>query len=166
MFGTLKFRDAFGFFVGIPPQLYATGSTGGTAIPLSGANSNAFRRFTFIGLTGSGSANTTWNFWVGGASASNGTFSMIPSTSTAIFSGSGSYGVSTQFGSNAAALIELRLDAIAGLNSGITWIKPIMSITGNSGYGGVVALGGNSQYQPASIYDVNSGYVVSEADCF
>jgi hypothetical protein len=168
---SMKFRDAFGFPVpGIPPQLYNTGSTGGTAVPVT-ASATQFRRWVFIGQTGSGATTTLWNFWIGGASASGGTFSALPATSTSTFSGSNSASAtgtgSTTFGSQCLVVMDIRAEYIAGLNSGITWIKPIMSITTASAYAGVLGMGYLSEYEPASNYDWHSStFVMQETDAF
>lgn len=170
-FASMKFRDAFGFPVpGIPPQLYATGSTGGTAVPVT-ASANPFRKWVFVCQTGSGGATTLWNFWIGGASASNGTFSALPSSSTLTYSGSNSASAtglgSLTFGSKALFVMEIRAEYIQGLNSGITWIKPIMSISGASAYGAVLGMGFLSEYEPASNYDWQSStFVLQETDAF
>lgn len=167
-FATDKFRDHMIFCAtGIPPQVYNTGSTGGTAINIAGQGTPA-KKFAFIAMTGSGATTTNWTFWVGGASASNGTFSMIPSTSLT-FSASQNFSTSASgsvYGSAGYAIIELREEAIANLNSGITWIKPIMSITTASANGAMLALGYISDYLPASYYDTPVGCVIGEADAF
>lgn len=171
-FASEKFRDVFGFPVpGIPPLIYAAGSVGGTAIPVAGTPSPTFGKWVFIGMMGSGAAANTFNFWIGGASASGGTFSALPSSSTAIISGSNSASAtgigSTTFGSNALVVMEIRQEYLQGLHSGITWIKPIMSITTGSCYAAVLAMGFLSQYEPASNYDFNSStYVIAETDSF
>lgn len=171
-FASMKFRDAFGFPVpGIPPLIYAAGSTGGTAIPVSAANGNVFKKWVFIAQMGSGAAANTFNFWIGGASASGGTFSVLPASSTAIISSSNSASAtgigSTTFGSNALVVMEIRGEYIQGLNLGITWIKPIMSVTTGSCYAAVLAMGFLSEYEPASNYDFQSStYVMAETDAF
>jgi hypothetical protein len=167
----MKFRDAFGFPVpGIPPLIYAAGSVGGTAVPVTGSV-NVFKKWVFIAQTGSGAAANTFNFWIGGASASGGTFSALPASSTAIISGSNSASAtgtgSTTFGSNALVVMEIRQEYIQGLNSGITFIKPIMSVTTGSCYAAVLAMGFLSEYEPASNYDFHaSTYVIAETDAF
>lgn len=174
-FATDRFRDTMLFCqTALEPTVYATGSVGGTAIPISGQTCPA-KKFVLIGQPGSGGATTGWTFWWGGASASGGTFSMIPSASTAMVSGSTNYSASqtgipagsgSVYGSAGVVVIEIREEAIANLNSGITWIKPIMSVTGASGNGAVLALGFVSDYEPASYYDQPVGAVVVEADAF
>ncbi len=174
-FATDRFRDTMIFCqTALQPTVYATGSTGGTAINIAGQTCPA-KKFVLIGQPGSGAATTQWNFWWGGASASNGTFSMIPSASTPLVSGSANYsasatGISAQsgsvYGSAGVLVVEIREEAIANLNSGITWIKPIMSVTGASGTGAVLAIGFVSDYEPASYYDQPLGAVIAEADCF
>jgi hypothetical protein len=167
-FATDKFRDTMIFCAtGIPPVLYNVGSTGGSAIPISGQSCPA-KKFCFIGQTGSGATTTIWTFWVGGASASNGTFSMLPSTSVS-FSASQNFSTSASgsvYGSAGCVVIELREEAIANLNSGVTWIKPIMSITTASAYGAMLALGYVSDYEPASLFDQPLGIVIGEQDMF
>ncbi len=171
-FASMKFRDAFGFPVpGIPPLIYNTGSVGGTAVPVTAAGGNVFKKWVFIGQTGSGAVTTLWNFWIGGASASGGTFSVLPASSTLVFSGSNSAAAtgvgSTTFGSQALVVMEIRQEYIQGLNSGITWIKPIMSITTASAYGAVLGMGFLSEYEPASNYDWHSStFVFAETDSF
>lgn len=175
MFATLKFRDAFSFpALGIPPQLYATGSTAGNAVQVAAANATSagpagnyadFKKWVFIAQTGSGGATTLWNAWIGGASASGGTFSALPASSTSTFSGSATYGVSTQYGSAAAIVMEIRGEYIQNLGSGVTWLKPIVSISGASGYMSCLSLAFDSGSDPASLYDL-SGYVLQETDSF
>lgn len=174
-FATDRFRDTFLFCqTAIEPTVYATGSVGGLAIPLAGQTCPA-KKFVLIGQPGSGAATTQWNFWWGGASASGGTYSMIPSASTPIVSGSANYsasatGISAQsgsvYGSAGVLVVEIREEAIANLNSGITWIRPIMSVTGASGIGAVLAMGFVCDYEPASLYDQPLGAVIAESDAF
>ena len=174
-FATDRFRDTMLFCqTALEPTVYATGSVGGSPIPISGQTCPA-KKFVLIGQPGSGAATTQWNFWWGGASASGGTFSMIPSASVGLISGSTNYSASTAtvpagsgsvYGSAGVVVIEIREEAIANLNSGITWIKPIMSVTGASGTGAVLALGYVSDYEPASYYDQPIGTVLVEADAF
>ncbi len=170
-FASMKFRDAFGFPVpGISPLIFAAGSVGGTAIPVT-ASATTFKKWVFIAQTGSGAAANTFNFWIGGASASGGTFSALPASSTAIISGSNSFAAtgvgSTTFGSQAIVVMEIRGEYIQGLNSGITWIKPIMSVTTGSCYAAVLSMGFLSEYEPASNYDWHSStFVFAETDSF
>lgn len=170
-FASMKFRDAFGFPVpGIPPLIYAAGSVGGTAVPVTGPI-NTFNKWVFVAQMGSGAAANTFNFWIGGASASGGTFSMLPASSTQIISASNSASAtgsgSLTFGSNALAVMEIRQEYILGLGSNIKFIKPIMSVTTGSCYAAVLGMGFLSQYEPASNYDFNSStYVVAETDSF
>lgn len=170
-FASMKFRDAFGFPVpGIPPLIYAAGSVGGTAVPVTGPT-NTFNKWVFVAQTGSGAAANTFNFWIGGASASGGTFSMLPASSTLIISASNSASAtgsgSLTFGSNALVVMEIRQEYILGLGSGVTFIKPIMSVTTGSCYAAVLGMGFLSQYEPASNYDFNSStYVIAETDSF
>ena len=165
MFASLKFRDAFAFPVGhgLAPQLLNTGSIGGTIVPVT-ASANIHRRWAFLILTGSGATTTVWDAWIGGASASAGTYSALPATSMATLSGSASLGVG-QYGSNKAILLETRGEYLQGLNSGITWIRPIISVTTASAYAACVALGYLGGYRPAKDYDVNTLYCV-EVDAF
>lgn len=171
MFASLKFRDVFGFPVpGISPLIFAAGSVGGTAIPVTGP-ANQFNKWVFIAQTGSGAAANTFNFWIGGASASGGTFSMLPASSTAIISGSNSASAtgvgSTTFGSQCLVVMEIRQEYIAGLNSGVTWIKPIMSVTTGSCYAAVLGMGFQAQFEPASAYDWHSStFVMAETIAF
>lgn len=180
MFGALKFRDEFCFVApGILPQLYAAGSTGGTAIPVAGAvpttnagvttpggNYNDLKKWTFVVQCGSGSANALYQAWIGGASASNGTFSMLPATSTTQFSNSGTYGFSAQSASNGIMVMEIRGEYISGLGSNVQWIKPIVSITNGSANVACLSLGGLSGVSPASLGDFNAGFVLAETDAF
>lgn len=174
-FATDKFRDTMGFLAtGIQPGVINTGSTGGSAIPLAGQTA-PFKKFAFIFSLGSCATTTTYNAWLGGASASGGTFSMIPNTSTFVVSGSANYSALTGsisgqsgsvYGSAGQLVIEIREEAIANLNSGITWLKPIISVTTASGNVNVLALGYVSDYEPASKYDQPLGTVLQEVDCF
>ncbi len=174
MFATKKFRDVFSFpALGIPPQLYATGSASGTqfavaALGSATGNVGGFKKWVFIGMTGSGATTTTWNFWVSGGSASTGN-SALPSTSTSIFSGSNSFAAtgvgSLVFGSQANVVMEVRAEYLAGLGSTINWIRPIMSITGASAYGALLSLAFLAGAEPASNYDV-VGAVFQETDAF
>lgn len=168
MFANQKFRDCFAFpTLGIPPQLYNTGSTGGGVIAVAGTA--PFGKWVFIGQTGCGAATTLWNFWIGGASASNGTFSALPATSTSTFSGSNSYSAagagSLVFGSKTNVVMEIRAEYLQGLGSGVTWIRPIMSITTASAYAAMLSLAFSAESQPAYLYDT-VGAVFAETDAF
>ena len=170
-FASEKFRDVFCFPVpGISPLIFAAGSVGGTAIPVTGS-ANPFQKWVFIAQTGSGAAANTFNFWIGGASASGGTFSALPASSTLIISGSNSASAtgvgSTTFGSQCLVVMEIRQEYIQGLNSGVTWIKPIMSVTTGSCYAAVLGMAYMSNYEPASNYDWHSStFVMQETDAF
>jgi hypothetical protein len=174
---TRKFRDEFAFpQLGIPPQLYATGSTAGNAIQVAAGQATSagpagnygnFKKWAFILQTGSGAATTLWNAWIAAGSGSAGSASvMLPASSTSTFSGSGTYGIATQFGSAAAIVMEVRGEYIQGLNSGFSWIKPVMSITTASAYAALLSLAYASGSEQASLYDVNSGFVLQETDAF
>ncbi len=174
MFASKKFRDVFSFpALGIPPLIYATGSASGQAIAVTALGSNTgnvggFKKWVFIGMTGSGATTTLWNFWVSGGSASTGN-SMLPATSTAVFSGSNSFSAtgvgSTAFGSACNVVIEVRQEYLAGLNSTINYIRPIMSLTTASAYGAVLSLAFLSGSEPASNFD-KTGAVFYEVDAF
>jgi len=186
MFANLKFRDEFSFPVAaLLPQNRATGSYGGGVIPTGASyaastgpagNYANFKKWVAIVLTGSGGATTLWNAWWGGASASNGTFSMLPASSTSTFSGSQTYvaAASAQYGSAACFVMEVRGEYLQGLNSagaygstGITWIQPIVSISGVSAYTAILTFAFDSGTSQASLYDVNSAaYVLQETDAF
>ncbi len=176
MFANLKFRDHFAFpALGVPPQLYTTGSVKGTAFPVTCSQATSlgpvgnyadFKKWVAVLNTGSGAVTTLWNAWWGGASASGGTYSALPATSTSTFSGSATYGITTQFGSAAAIVMEIRGEYLQGLNSGITWIAPIMSITTASAYAQMSVYAFDSGSDQASYYDVNSGFVLQETDAF
>lgn len=177
MFGALKFRDEFCFVQpGILPQLYAAGSVGGTPIPVACLNTTSagpvgnyadFRRWVAIVNLGSGSANALYQAWWGGASASNGTFSMLPSASTSQFSNSGTYGFSAQSASNGILVLDIRGEFITGLNSGVAWLKPIVSITNGSANVACMVLAYEGGTSPASLYDYSQGNaVLQEVDSF
>lgn len=176
MFATKKFRDVFGFLAqGIPPQLYATGSVAGTAIQVAAAGSllgnvGGFKKWVFIGQTGSGATTTLWNAWIAAGSGSAGSASvMLPATSTTTFSGSNSFAAagagSLVFGSLTNIVMEIRGEYIAGLGSNFTWIKPVMSITGASAYMALMSLGFLAGAEPASNYD-SVGAVFVETDAY
>ncbi len=180
MFASLKFRDEFSFAaLGILPQNRATGSFAGAAIPVAAAiatsagpagNYANFKKWIAIVLTGSGGATSQYNAWWGGASASGGTFSMLPASSTSTFSGSTVYSAGASasagtYGSAAALVMEIRGEYINGLNSGITWIAPIISISGVSAYAAAVTFAFDSGSQQASLYD-QTGFVLQETDAF
>lgn len=174
MFATKKFRDVFSFpALGIPPQLYNVGSTSGpqfavTALGSATGNVGGFKKWVFIGMTGSGATTTTWNFWVSGGSVSTGN-SMLPATSTSVFSGSNSFAAagvgSLVFGSQCNVVMEVRGEYLQGLGSTINWIRPIMSITTASAYGALLSLAFLSGSEPASNFDV-VGAVFAETDAF
>ncbi len=176
MFANLKFRDVFAFpGTFLPPQNRATGSFAGGIIPVAAAQATSvgpqgnyanFKKWGALVLTGSGGATTLWNAWWGGASASGGTYSMLPASSTSTFSGSATYGVTTQFGSAAAFWLEIRGEYINGLNSGITYIAPIVSISGVSAYAAIATFAFVSGVEQASLYDVTSGFILQETDAF
>lgn len=174
MFASKKFRDVFAFpALGVPPQLYATGSASGGQFAVAALGSNTgnvagFKKWVFVGMTGSGATTTLWNFWVSGGSASTGN-AMLPATSTAVFSGSNSFAAtgvgSLAFGSQCNVVIEVRQEYLAGLNSTINWIRPIMSVSGASAYGAVLSLAFLSGSEPASNFD-KIGAVFYELDAF
>src|SRR5271154_6099194 len=139
MFAAYTFRNAFAFpALGIPPSIYATGSAAGTAIQVACATATSagpagnygdFKKWVFILQTGSGGATSLFNAWIAGGSGSSTSASvMVPATSTSTFSGSGTYGISTQFGSAGVIVMEIRGEYINGLNSNFSWIRPVMSI--------------------------------------
>ncbi len=175
MFATKKFRDVFGFLSRIPPGLYATGSAAGTAIQVQAVGSASgnvppFRKWVFIGQTGSGATTTLWNAWINAGSGSGTSCSVIlPASSTSTFSGSNSLSAtgpgSLVFGSATNIVMEIRGEYIAGLGSNFSWIRPVMSITGASAFMALVGLGFVSGSEPASNYDV-LGSVFQETDAF
>ncbi len=173
---TKKFRDVFGFpTLGIPPQVYATGSVAGPAIQVAAVGSASgniapFRKWVFVGQTGSGATTTLWNAWIAAGSGSGASASVIlPATSTSTFSGSNSFAAtaagSVVFGSQCYIVMEIRGEYIAGLGSNFSWIKPVMSISGASACAALLALGTVSGSEPASNYDV-TGAVFQETDAF
>ncbi len=181
MFAALKFRDEFSFpALGLLPQNRATGSFAGAAIPVAAAQATSagpagnyanFKKWIAIVLTGSGAAGSLYNAWWGGASASGGTFSPLPASSTSTFSGSTNYiaGASASgggtYGSAAALVMEIRGEYIQGLNSGITWIAPIVSISGASAYAAITVFAFDSGTNQASLFDA-TGFVLQETDAF
>ena len=176
MFATKRFHDVFGFpALGIPPQLYATGSVAGTAIQIAAAGSltgnvAGFKKWVFIGQTGSGGATTTWNAWIAAGSGSAGSASIIlPATSTSTFSGSNSFGASSAasvvFGSQTNIIMEIRGEYIGGIGSNFSWIRPVMCITVASAYAALLSLGFLSGSEPASNFDA-VGAVFQETDAF
>ena len=196
MFASLKFRDVFAIAgTGIPPQLYATGSVGGGIIPVTGVNTTSvgpqgnyfdFKRWVAIFQTGSGNSITTaYNAWIGAASVSNGTYSMLPATSTSTFVAQSSYNVlggqtTSQFGSLAAMVIEVRAEYLSGggapataggttptgVPPGITYIRPIISVSNSSGYASCLMLQFVSGIEPASLGDNPQNFVLQECDAF
>jgi hypothetical protein len=197
MFANLKFRDEFALpAVGLSPQLYATGSHGGAVIPVAAFNTQpaslfgpsgnfaGFKKWVALVQTGSGGATTLWNAWWGGGSTSNGTMSALPATSTSTFSGSGTYSpaaslmavpgqqsaafsASLQYGSSAFLVMEIRAEYINNLGSSITWIQPIVSITGASAYASILTFAFDAGSVQASLYDGNfQALVLQETDAF
>ncbi len=179
-FANLKFRDEFAFpALGLLPQNRATGSFAGAAIPVTAnqvtsagpsGNYGDFRKWVAIVLTGSGGATSLYNAWWGGASASGGTFSALPASSTSTFSGSTQYSAGASasagtYGSAAALVMEIRGEYINGLNSGITWIAPIVSISGVSAYAAAVVFAFEGGINQASLCD-QLGFVLQETDAF
>lgn len=179
-FANIKFRDVFAFpALSLPPQNRATGSYAGGAIPVAGAlatsagpagNYGNFKKWGALVLCGSGATTTLFNAWWGGASASGGTFSLLPASSTSTFSGSTQYvnGVSASngtFGSAAAMFMEIRGEYINGLNSGITWIAPIVSISGASAYVAIADFAFVAGTNQASFFDA-LGFILQETDAF
>jgi len=183
MFANVKFRDVFSFpALGIPPQLYATGSTAGTAIQVTcgqaastGPTGNYanFKKWVFLLSMGSGAATTLWNAWIAGGSGSAGSASVIlPASSTSTFSGSASYGSgsNSNYASAGMIVMEIRGEYINGLGSNFSWIRPVASITTASGYMSLVSMAFDSGCEAAALYDFNSsvgvGFVVQETDSF
>jgi len=183
MFGAFKFTDVFAFpAIGVPPQLYNTGSTGGTAIQVTCGQATSagpagnylnFKKWVFIVQTGSGGNGTLWNTWIAGGSGSAGSASvMLPATSTSTFSGSTQYvaGVSAsangQYGSANIIVMEIRGEYIQGLGSGFSWIKPVVSITGASAYVSLLSMAFESGVEQASLGNANGGIPLQETDAF
>ncbi len=181
MFANLKFRDVFSFAaLGIPPQLYATGSTAGAAIQVTcgqatsagpAGNYANFKKWAFVLSMGSGGATTLWNAWINGGSGSAGSASvMLPASSTSTFSGSATYGTSVQYASAGVLVMEIRGEYIAGLGSNFSWIRPVASITNASAYMSLLSLAYESGCEQASLYDFNSvngvGFCPQETDAF
>ncbi len=181
MFANLKFRDVFAFpGTFLPPQNRATGSFIGGIIPVTASMATSvgpagnyadFKKWGALVMMGSGGATTLWNAWWGGASASGGTYSMLPASSTSTFSGSTLYsaGQSASAGNYASAgamWLEIRGEYINGLNSGITYIAPIVSISGVSAYAAIATFAFESGSEQASFYDVNAGFILQETDAF
>lgn len=183
MFANVKFRDVFSFpALGIPPQLYATGSTAGTAIQVACGQATSagptgnyanFKKWVFILQMGSGANTTLWNAWINGGSGSAGSASvMLPASSTSTFSGSASYGSGSlsNYASAGVLVMEIRGEYINGLGSNFTWIRPVMSITGASAYAALLSLAFDGGIYPASLYDFNSsvgvGFCPQETDAF
>ncbi len=169
-----KFRDQFAFpALGLAPAIRAAGSFAGAPFAVAALGSNTgnvcgFKKWVFIGMTGSGDPASLWNFWVGGGSASTGR-SILPGTSTTTFSGSNSFSAtgvgSLSFGSAALVVIEVRQEYIQGLGSAINWIAPIMSITTGSANGALLSMATLGGSGPASNFD-RYGTVFLEVDAF
>jgi hypothetical protein len=181
MLSNVKFRDMFSFpALGVPPQLYATGSTAGTAIQVTcgqatsagpAGNYANFKKWTFILSMGSGATTTLWNAWIAAGSGSAGSASVIlPASSTSTFSGSATYGVATQFASAGVLVMEVRGEYINGIGSNFSWIRPVMSITTASAYASLLSLAWDSGCEQASLYDFNSvtgvGFCPQETDAY
>ena len=177
MFANVKFRDVFSFpAIGIVPQILATGSIAGSAIQVAcglatsagpAGNQANFKKWAFIMQTGSAAATTLFNAWIAAGSGSATSASvMLPASSTSTFSGSGTYGVSTQFGSTAVVVMEIRGEYINGLGSNFTWIRPVMSVTNASGVAALLSLAFDGGCEQASLYDFNTGFCLQETDAF
>lgn len=197
MFANVKFRDVFSFpALGIPPQIYATGSVQGGAIQVTAGaaasngpqgNYGNFKKWAFIAQTGSGGNTAAFNWWINGGSASGTSCSvMLPLSSTSTFTGSNSYGsifvvasansaqsysyLGSNFGSKAVAVMEIRGEYINGLGSNFSWIAPVMSITGASAYASLLSLAFDGGIEPASLCDFGSyngvGFCLQETDSF
>ena len=177
MFAAVKFRDVFAFpALGIPPSVYATGSVAGSGIQVAcvpatsagpAGNYGNFKKWAFIGQTGSGAATTLYKFWIAAGSGSATSISvMLPATSTSQISGSATYGAATQFGSAGVVVMEIRGEYINGLGSNFTWIAPVMSVTTASGTAALLSLAFDGASEQASLYDVNSGFCLQETDAF
>lgn len=184
MFGALKFRDVFSIPVTPVTGVVAAGSKGGGVIPVTASISPSaatfgnianFKKWVAIIPFGSGGATTLYNAWWAGASASGGTFSMLPASSTSTFSASATYASSinpqysgassvSNFGSNGVLVMEIRGEYINNLNSGINWIQPILSVTNASGTAAIVSLAFESGSEQASYYD--GAFVLQETDSF
>jgi len=177
MFANVKFRDAFCFQApGIAPQILATGSIAGSSMPVVASlatsagpagNYNNFKKWVFIVQTGSAAATSLFNAWVaGGSTSGTGASIMLPSTSTSTFSGSGTYGISTQFGSYATMVMEVRGEYLTGCGSVINWIRPVLSVTNASAVAACLSLAFLGGGEQASLYDVNTGWCLQETDAF
>lgn len=186
MFANLKFRDVFSNPViassGLGPSLASTGSHGYGAIPVAAAQATSagpagnyanFKKWVALVQIGSVPTTTLLNAWWGGASASGGTYSMLPASSTLTYSLSASYSQSLGFGGGSIsnypslggwAAMEIRGEYINGLNSGITWIQPIVSLTNSTANIACLSLAFEAGSQQASFYDATP--IITETDSF
>jgi uncharacterized secreted protein with C-terminal beta-propeller domain len=141
---------------GLPPGVYGTGSTAGTAIAYSD-----FRKLAWALQVGSvGSANATMNLLIQMASASAGTYSTW--LSTGVLNGS--------VVSNQTYILDTRGEALYSAMGGQAytvplWVKANISISNSSVTCGLLALGYNHQYAPASTYTTAS-YSAGETDAY
>jgi hypothetical protein len=171
-FATERFGDMVSSHnMGLPPGVYATGSTAGSVIQYIN-----FRRLTmglFLGSTGSGNATAQLLFQI--APASTGTFSTVASTvlltgsttsvtgpvawidtrGEAVYGGGGSYGPQ---GLSASA-------AGVGGQSMTTpaWCRCVLSVANSSVTCGIVALGYLEPYEGRG-FDDSSSYVAGYSD--
>lgn len=157
MFSTRKFRDVFTEInAGLPPTIYAPGSTIGSAINMTG-----MRKAVFHLAVGSASAGSMQMLLYAasvsagtGSAALNGTGSLLTSAiSAAAVSASGG-----------VAVVEIRGEYLTNASVG-PWIFPVISASGGSMIATVLAHGFLRNYMPASNYDT-SGYVKSEVDLY
>ena len=158
MFASRAYQDVVSLQnCGLPPGLYAAGSTAGTAMQYS-----EFRKLAFTVNVGSvGSVNAQFGVAIQTASASNATFTTVFGTG---YSAGSAGGVTGSFAllagslfSNSSFILDTRGEAVysavgAQSMSAAPWIRALISVSNSTIIMGVGAHGYLHEFEPAYNY--------------
>jgi hypothetical protein len=152
MFASRKFRDVFSELnAGLPPAVYAAGSSIGSALTFTGREKYVFH----LDMGSGGAASARMLFYAASVSAGTGS-TLIASTSLAYASATSASG--------GTLVAEIRGEYLADRSVG-PWLFPVLSVSGASVVAGVHANGFVETYNPAS-YNDTTAYVQVENDFF
>lgn len=150
-FANLKFRDVFSELnAGLPPAVYAVGSSAGSPISMTGTGKLLFH----LDQGSGGAGSSRLSFY--GAPASTGVGSTLFGSTAPLYA-------SATSASGGTIVAEIRGAYIQSLGLG-PWVIPVLTVAGASVVAGVHANGFVCNYQPASNNDVPASYVSSEPD--
>lgn len=152
MFASRKFRDVFSELnAGLPPAVYAAGSSIGSALTMTGRNKMVFH----LDAGSGGAASARMLFYA--ASASTGTGSTLVASTGLLFA-------SATSASGGTLVAEIRGEFLGNQSTG-PWFFPVLSVSGASVVAGVHANGFVEHYAPAS-YNDTAAYVQLENTFF